>query len=104
MGETQLLNREQLIEQAGKIHARECSCDPKYVMSCPNMANIILRFGGKLIFRCFQREENQPLVFTCGICLETVSSDLEFERHAREHGKNKYFTVLMTEVKEGGTE
>jgi hypothetical protein len=97
------LSREQLLEQAERIHARECSCDPRFIMSCPNMANIILRFGGKLIFRCFQKEENQPLVFTCGICLKPVSSDLEFESHALEHGKNKFYVVTMTEEKEGGS-
>jgi hypothetical protein len=98
------LNREQLLEQAEKIHARECSCDPRYIMSCPNMANIILRFGGKLIFARLQKEENQPLTYMCNICSGKLVPDLELAAHAQEHGKSKYFVVTMTEMKEGGTD
>ena len=40
------MTREELIERATHIHDDEgCGCDPKYIMSCPNMAAAILRAG-----------------------------------------------------------
>lgn len=40
------LTREELIAAATVLHDEECrSCDRKYRMSCPNMANAILRSG-----------------------------------------------------------
>lgn len=40
------LTREELIAAATVLHDREgCSCDRKYLMSCPNMASAILRSG-----------------------------------------------------------
>lgn len=38
--------REELIEVAAGLHDEGgCSCDRRYLMSCPNMANAILRAG-----------------------------------------------------------
>lgn len=38
--------REELIEVATGLHDEGgCSCDRRYLMSCPNMANAILRAG-----------------------------------------------------------
>jgi len=37
--------RGSLIERAKQQHDRECSCDPKYLMSCPRMAQAILDAG-----------------------------------------------------------
>lgn len=38
--------REELIAAATVLHDEECgSCDRKYRMSCPNMANAVLRAG-----------------------------------------------------------
>jgi hypothetical protein len=37
--------RESLIERAKQQHDRECSCDPKYLMSCPRMVQAILGVG-----------------------------------------------------------
>ncbi len=34
--------REEIIERARVEHDAVCSCDPKYVMSCPRMAATIL--------------------------------------------------------------
>lgn len=31
-----------LIEAARQVHDRICSCDPKYILSCPKMAQAIL--------------------------------------------------------------
>ena len=40
------VTREELIAAATALHDKEgCSCDRKYLMSCPNMANAILRSG-----------------------------------------------------------
>lgn len=40
------MTREELIEVAAGLHDEDgCSCDPRYLMSCPNMANAILRAG-----------------------------------------------------------
>lgn len=38
--------REELIEVAAGLYDEAgCSCDPRYLMSCPNMATAILRAG-----------------------------------------------------------
>lgn len=40
------MTREQLIAAATELHDREgCSCDRKYLMSCPRMASAVLRSG-----------------------------------------------------------
>lgn len=36
------MNREELIARAKPEHDKVCSCDPKYLMSCPKMAAAIL--------------------------------------------------------------
>lgn len=43
---TAAVTREELIAAATVLHDQEgCSCDRKYLMSCPQMANAILRSG-----------------------------------------------------------
>lgn len=38
--------REEVIAVATHLHDESgCGCDPKYLMSCPNMANAVLRAG-----------------------------------------------------------
>ena len=38
--------REELIAVATHLHDESgCGCDPKYLMSCPNMANAVLQAG-----------------------------------------------------------
>jgi hypothetical protein len=38
--------REELIEVATGLHdVTGCSCDRRYLMSCPNMANAVLQAG-----------------------------------------------------------
>jgi hypothetical protein len=40
------VTREELIEAATHLHDETgCQCDPKYLMSCPNMANATLQAG-----------------------------------------------------------
>jgi hypothetical protein len=40
------MEREEIIARAIHIHDEAgCGCDPKYIMSCPNMANAILQVG-----------------------------------------------------------
>jgi len=40
------MTRDELIAAATELHDQEgCSCDRRYLMSCPNMANAILRAG-----------------------------------------------------------
>lgn len=40
------LTRQELIEVAASLHDEAgCSCDRRYLMSCPNMANAILQAG-----------------------------------------------------------
>lgn len=40
------LTREELIEVAAGLHDETgCSCDPRYLMSCPSMANAVLQAG-----------------------------------------------------------
>ena len=36
------MTREEIIDLAKEQHYRECDCDPKYLMSCPRMAQAIL--------------------------------------------------------------
>lgn len=36
------MNREELIARAKPEHDKVCSCDPRYLMSCPKMAAAIL--------------------------------------------------------------
>jgi hypothetical protein len=36
------MTREEIIAKAKPGHDAVCHCDPKYLMSCPNMANAIL--------------------------------------------------------------
>lgn len=36
------MSREELIARAKPEHDKSCSCDPKYIMSCPKMASAIL--------------------------------------------------------------
>jgi hypothetical protein len=105
--------RGELIQQAREIHARECPCDPKYTMSCPNMANIVLRLGGEseLIFILLPGEADQPLRFECGMCHEKLNSpdlDGQFNNHTREHGKDRYHvnTIAVTkkDFLKGGTD
>jgi hypothetical protein len=43
------VTREELIAAAAELHDQEgCSCDRKYLMSCPRMASAILRAGSAL--------------------------------------------------------
>lgn len=44
-GERVSTGRAELIERARPIHDAQCSCDSKYVMSCPRMAQAILDAG-----------------------------------------------------------
>lgn len=39
------LTREQLIAEAKIEHDKVCRCDPKYLRSCPRMAQAILDVG-----------------------------------------------------------
>jgi len=40
------LTREELTEVAAGLHDETgCSCDPRYLMSCPSMANAVLQAG-----------------------------------------------------------
>lgn len=51
--------RERLIAAATELHDREgCSCDRKYLMSCPNMANAILRSGPAV--KALAEQEREP--------------------------------------------
>lgn len=43
------LTRERVIEVATRLHGESgCGCDPKYLMSCPNMANATLQAGKQI--------------------------------------------------------
>ncbi|HEY2075191.1 MAG TPA: hypothetical protein VGH53_02540 [Streptosporangiaceae bacterium] len=51
------LTREELIAVAAHLHDESgCQCDPKYLMSCPGMANAVLQAGR--VIR--ERSERQP--------------------------------------------
>jgi hypothetical protein len=40
------LTREELIKVAAGLHDEAgCGCDPRYLMSCPNMAGAVLQAG-----------------------------------------------------------
>lgn len=41
-----MATREELIAEATRIHDEQgCGCDPKYLMSCPRLAQAILSLG-----------------------------------------------------------
>jgi PadR family transcriptional regulator len=39
---TERRSEQEILDQAKAAHDRVCSCDPRYLMSCPRMAQAIL--------------------------------------------------------------